>query len=207
VEPNVRRLRKQKELLKGANSTRKAFCGPKHGNFNAADKKVLRIVLEKRKNGFPVTGETIRMKALEIATSLKIPRQDFKASNGWAVTFMRHKGLALHRRTTLAKKLSTDYIEKLIAYQRHIINLCQKHDYLSGQMGNADETPVFFDMPANTTVDTKGSKISTCQNNRTRKTQNNHDALGSGWWKETHSICYSEEKESSKRKTSYWNYI
>jgi hypothetical protein len=25
-------------------------------------------------------------------------------------------------------------------------------------MGNADETPVFFDMPANTTVDTKGSK-------------------------------------------------
>jgi hypothetical protein len=25
-------------------------------------------------------------------------------------------------------------------------------------MGNADETPVFFDTPANTTVDTKGSK-------------------------------------------------
>jgi hypothetical protein len=25
-------------------------------------------------------------------------------------------------------------------------------------MGNADETPVFFDMPANTTLDTKGSK-------------------------------------------------
>jgi hypothetical protein len=25
-------------------------------------------------------------------------------------------------------------------------------------MGNADETPVFFDMPANTTVDRKGSK-------------------------------------------------
>jgi hypothetical protein len=56
------------------------------------------------------------------------------------------------------KKLPTDYVEKLIAYQRHIINLCQKHDYLLRQMGNADKTPVFFDMPANTTVDTKGSK-------------------------------------------------
>jgi hypothetical protein len=115
-------------------------------------------VLEKHKSGLPVTRGTIRIKALEIATSLKIPQQDFKASNGWAVRFMRRKVLALRRRTTLAKKLPTDYVEKLIAYQRHIINLCQKHDYLLGQIGNADEIPVFFDMPANTTVDTKFSK-------------------------------------------------
>jgi hypothetical protein len=58
----------------------------------------------------------------------------------------------------LAQKLPTDYVEKLIAYQCHINNLHRKHDYLLGQMGNADETPVFFDMPANTTVDTKSSK-------------------------------------------------
>jgi hypothetical protein len=43
-------------------------------------------------------------------------------------------------------------------YQHHIINLRKKPDYLLGQMGNADKTPVFFDMPAHTTVDTKGSK-------------------------------------------------
>jgi hypothetical protein len=43
------------------------------------------------------------MKALEIATSLKIPQQDFNASNGWAVRFMHRKRLALRRRTTLAK--------------------------------------------------------------------------------------------------------
>jgi hypothetical protein len=58
---------------------------------------------------------------------------------------MRRKGLALRRRTTLAKKLSTDYVEKLIAYQRRSINLRRKYDYLLGQMGNVDETPVFFD--------------------------------------------------------------
>jgi hypothetical protein len=87
-------------------------------------------VLEKRKNGLPVTRETIRMKALEIVTSLKIPQQDFKASNGWAGRFMRRKGFALRLRTTLAQQLPTDYIEKLIAYQRHIINLRRKHDYL-----------------------------------------------------------------------------
>jgi hypothetical protein len=47
-EPNVRSWRKQKELLKGANSTQKAFRGPKHGNFNAVNEKVLEFVLEKR---------------------------------------------------------------------------------------------------------------------------------------------------------------
>jgi hypothetical protein len=71
---------------------------------------------------------------------------------------MRRKGLTLHQKTTLAQKLPTDYVEKLIAYQRYIINLPRKHDYLLGQMGIADETPVFFDMLANTTVDTKSSK-------------------------------------------------
>jgi transposase-like protein len=125
AEPNVRCWRKQKELLKGANSTQKAFRGPKHGHFNAIDEKVLEFVLEKCKNGLPITRETIRVKALEIATFLKIPLQDFKSSNGWAIRFMHCKGLALHRRTTLALKLPTDYVEKLIAYQRHI-NLHRK---------------------------------------------------------------------------------
>jgi transposase-like protein len=91
AEPNVRCWSKQKELLKGANSTLKAFRGPKHGHFNAVEEKVLEFVLEKHKNGLPITRETIRIKALEITTSLKIPRQDFKASNGWAVRFMHHK--------------------------------------------------------------------------------------------------------------------
>jgi transposase-like protein len=71
AEPNVRRWRKQKQLLKGTNSTRKAFRGPKHGNFNAVDEKFLEFVEEKRKNGLPVTRETIRMRAFEIATSLR----------------------------------------------------------------------------------------------------------------------------------------
>jgi hypothetical protein len=50
--------RKQKELLKGANSTQKAFCKPKHRNLNATN-KVLLFVLEKFKNGHPITSQTI----------------------------------------------------------------------------------------------------------------------------------------------------
>jgi hypothetical protein len=57
---------KTKRTIKRANSTRKAFLGPKHGNFYAVDEKVLEFVLEKRKNGLPVTREAVQMKAKEI---------------------------------------------------------------------------------------------------------------------------------------------
>jgi transposase-like protein len=84
-EPNVRRWRKQKELLKGANSNRLAFRGPKHGNFNAVDKKVLEFVLEKRKNGLPVTREAIQIDTVtylrtkdrvHVTVTFKFPVQD-----------------------------------------------------------------------------------------------------------------------------------
>jgi hypothetical protein len=47
---------------------------------------------------------------------------------------------------------------KVVAYQRHVINLAQKHDCLLGPIGNADEIPVLFDMLINTGIDTKGEK-------------------------------------------------
>ena len=47
---------------------------------------------------------------------------------------------------------------KLVAYQRHVINLHQKHDCLLGPVGNADKIPVLFDMLINTGIDTKGEK-------------------------------------------------
>jgi len=66
--------------------------------------------------------------ALEVTPSLI--QQDCKGSNFWAARFMHCKGLAVCWRTTLADKLRTDYLEKLIAYQHEIINVHQKHDYV-----------------------------------------------------------------------------
>jgi hypothetical protein len=37
-------------------------------------------VLEKHKNGLPVTRKTRQMKELEVTTSLKIPQRDFKTA-------------------------------------------------------------------------------------------------------------------------------
>jgi hypothetical protein len=54
--------------------------------------------------------------------------------------------------------LPADSEEKLVAFQRHVTGLRKKHSYLLSQIGNADEMPVYFDMPPSYTVDDSGAK-------------------------------------------------
>lgn len=172
-EANVRRWRSSKERLRNANSTRKAFSGPKKGRFGDIDKIVVEFVREKRNEGVAITTEIIKMKAREVASSLNIPRTLFKASTGWCVRMMRRSGLALRRRTSLAQRLPSDFNEKLLEFQRYVIRLRKQHSYLLGHIGNADQTPVFFDMPTNTTVADKGAKsvvVKTTGNEKNRIT-------------------------------------
>ncbi|KAK0141223.1 Pogo transposable element with KRAB domain [Merluccius polli] len=104
----------------------------------------------------PITRAVIQLKALEIARELNIT--GFKASLGWCRRMMRRNGLALRRRTSLAQHLPSDFGEKLLSFQRFVINLRKKHSYPLDQIGNADQTPVYFDMPTSVTVNRKGEK-------------------------------------------------
>jgi hypothetical protein len=49
---------------------------------------------------WPFYYHTIQKLALQAATSLKIPQQDFKAHNSWAVKFTHHASLATCPRPT-----------------------------------------------------------------------------------------------------------
>jgi hypothetical protein len=59
----------------------------------------------------------------------------------------------LIHRTTISQKLPEKYEEKLINFQKFVILLRKKHAYLLSQIGNADQTPVWFDMPESTTIE------------------------------------------------------
>uniref|UniRef100_A0AAQ5X707 HTH CENPB-type domain-containing protein n=1 Tax=Amphiprion ocellaris TaxID=80972 RepID=A0AAQ5X707_AMPOC len=155
TECNVRRWRAQKDHLKNAHSQRKAFRGPQSGRFQELDRRVCAYVDEKRKDGMPISRAVIQLKAMEIAKELNIPTADFKASLGWCKRMMRRNGLTLRRRTSLAQRLPSDFGEKLLSFQRYVINLRKKHSYPLDQIGNADQTPVFFDMPTPVTVHKK----------------------------------------------------
>ncbi|KAH7978110.1 hypothetical protein HPB49_004490 [Dermacentor silvarum] len=49
------------------------------------------------------------------------------------------------------------YEEKDLAFQRHFLKLCDSQQYLLGQISNANQTPVYFDMTSNMTVSVKGT--------------------------------------------------
>ena len=158
TECNVRRWRSQKDELKNAHSQRRSYRGPQTGRFTEVDRRVCEYVNEKRNEGMPITRAVIQQKALEVATELNIPRAEFKASMGWCRRMMRRNGLSLRCRTSLAQHLPADFREKLVNYQRFVIKLRKKHEYPLDQMGNADQTPVFFDMPTSVTVHKRGDK-------------------------------------------------
>ncbi|XP_077512797.1 LOW QUALITY PROTEIN: uncharacterized protein LOC144123973 [Amblyomma americanum] len=60
-------------------------------------------------------------------------------------------GFALRRRTSFCQKLPEAYEDKLAEFRSYVIRLRQQHGYMLGQISNADETPVWFNMPSSTT--------------------------------------------------------
>ena len=140
-------------------TARKEFRGPKSGRFPELE-QVVEFVQEKRNEGFPITREIIKMEALELQKrNMKAgSATEFMASAGWCVRMMKRAGIVLRRRTTLCQRLPSAYEEKLVFFQRLVIGLRKQHEYLLDHMGNADQTPVFFDMPTSVVVDVKDVK-------------------------------------------------
>jgi hypothetical protein len=69
---------------------------------------------------------------------------------------MKRKGLSLRRRKTLCQKLPEDFTDNVINFLRHVIRMREEHSYLLSQIGNADQTLLFFYMPRNTSVEKQG---------------------------------------------------
>lgn len=155
-EANIRRWRKSKDALFTCQSTRKCFTGPKVGRYPELEEAVATFIRDLRSAGKPVSTRIITLKAKEEAVCRNI--ENFKASVGWCHRFMVRFGFSLRRRTSICQKLPPQFEEKLVAYQCHIIKLRNEYSFAFNQIGNADETPVYFDMPSNWTVDEKGRK-------------------------------------------------
>lgn len=154
----VRYWRRQHDELKTTGKTRRAFRGPKTGKFPAVESSLLEYIKARRADGCAVSIDLIRNQALVIARKEGIPVQDFRASNGWATRFMRRNGLSLRRRTTLCQRLPAAYEEKIVDFHRFVIRIRQEKNFLLSQIGNADQTPLNFDMPSSRTVEQTGAR-------------------------------------------------
>jgi hypothetical protein len=71
---------------------------------------------------------------------------------------LNRRQLSIHRRTTISQKLPEEYEEKLINFQKFVISRQKKHGYLLTQIGNTEQTPIWFDMPESTTIEHVGER-------------------------------------------------
>ena len=129
------------------------------------------FVTDRRRRAVGVSTRELRLEAKKIAKRQKITT--FGGSINWVYAFLRRHNLSIRRRTHIAQKLPGDYEDKLLDFQRFII--CQRKNFNNdlSQIGNADQTPLTFDMPYNTTVNTKGAKsvqLNTTGNEKNRFT-------------------------------------
>ena len=98
---------------------------------------------------------------------------NFLASDGWCTNFMKRNDFVIRQKTKISQKLPVDLEDKIVSFQSYSIkNRKQKRFDLSA-IGNMDETPVWFDMPAVRTVESRGSKtvfVKTTGHEKTRFT-------------------------------------
>ncbi len=72
---------------------------------------------------------------------------------------MRRGGLSIKRKTSMAQKLPEELTHKITLFQQYIIQYRNNINNNLQTIGNMDETPLWFDMPIETTVDIKGIQI------------------------------------------------
>jgi hypothetical protein len=149
-------------MLLKSGGTQRAFCGQK-ARYPKIEEKLLESVSEKRQFGYTVSTEMCQLNALALAKEQGI--DGLKASRGWIMSFFTRNELCIRGKTSVSQQLPDAYEEKILCFQKYIINLWQQHSYIVLQIGNADQTLVYFEMPLDTTVHKKGNKnvtVRTC---------------------------------------------
>ena len=83
---------------------------------------------------------------------------DFAASRGWLENFCKRNNFSLRRKTTVSQRLPQELIPKVTGFIMHTRHLRYIKQYPLGAIGNMDETPLWFDMPGETTVTHTGER-------------------------------------------------
>ena len=146
----------------GGTKRKRLEVGGRKLTDNDLEADFLEWIHERRANMLRVSRKLIMRKAKAIhdeASDGDLSMQgSFVASRGWLDKFIKQNGLSLRRRTTVAQKNPSLLVDKLVMYAVQIRRLQQKFNYSAGSIIAMDETAVWSDMVAETTVDKTGRK-------------------------------------------------
>lgn len=151
-EPNIRLWRRTKSSLQSMQRKKRAMRG-KPAQYPQVEIKLVDWVKERRQAGLGISYRDIRTEVKHVGRP-----SSFTVSAGWISNFLKRNNLSVRRRTGIAQKLPPDYEEKLLSFQKYVINLRKEHWYDLRHIGNADQTPLCFDLPYRYTINEKGAK-------------------------------------------------
>jgi hypothetical protein len=121
---------------------------------------------EKRAAGIRVTGKAMRAEALRLHS--ENGSQSFKASTGCFDKFKKRHNITFRRSTHIAqhsKSIVDDWVDKFLNF---VIRMCKLRGYQMSEIGNMDETPVWFEMPGKST-------LAECREKEIRVTSTGHE--------------------------------
>jgi hypothetical protein len=163
--PMVGRWIKQSSKWEEENKNKKRAGTPgRKAFYPEAESLLYSWIIEQRKKGFAVNYISVRLQMFKILKDPSIQalypagEYEFQGNLSWVKSFMKRFGLSLRRRTKISQKLPEDLEEKLDEFRRFIIRLRTQYNFDLNSIFNMDETPVWFDMAGNITVNNKGDK-------------------------------------------------
>lgn len=162
VDPKrIREWRTAKPRLEAqyetGNKNRKRFSGAgKKIRSPELEDKLVEWIVRSRENRLRVSRSMIKRKALEwFAVE---GGNEFKASNGWLQKFLSRHGFVLRRRTTVSQKVPRDSMEKIVAFILYLREVRRSGNYENNFIFVMDETPVWVEPIATTTINKIGSR-------------------------------------------------
>ena len=166
-EKHVREWKLQKvkliDVCKAKKKPKKRLPGaggkPRMGDL---EEHLIAYIDAMRTRNLRVTCRVIQSKARELYASRTASgpgsSKPFVASRGWLRRFLERWELSLRRRTTMGQRLLADLIDKVVRFVMSTQKQRIKHKYSLSGIGNMDETPLWMDMPGDTTIARMGVK-------------------------------------------------
>jgi hypothetical protein len=137
---------------------RKRVPGGGRKPFNESlESNLMAWIDEMRSRNLRVTRKRIQKKALWLHSESG-DSAPFEASDGWLHNFFTRHHITLRRKITVSQKVPAVLAPKLLSFFTFVRKLRMQHGYPLSGIGAMDETPIWLDMAADTTVDHIGSR-------------------------------------------------
>ncbi|CAI7908990.1 unnamed protein product [Closterium sp. NIES-54] len=154
----IREWKKMRERLEVSSSCRRRLMGAgRKSKFPFMERAVYRQFLKHRGRGLAVSVSMLQRWSAKYMKH-RMPGVNWRASFRRATRFRMRWHLARRVKTKMGQKLAADCKAKVESFWEFVREMRSLHDYSLDLILNADQTPLFLEMPTEHTLEMKGAR-------------------------------------------------